>query len=833
MDDHRWKQIERVYLAALDAPDRAVFLDETCSTDPELRIAVALLLTQEPSTVSLLGQLALQGSGTSSAPYPIACAPLAPDSQFGPYRIVEMLGSGGSSDVYKAQDPRLGRFVALKVFDGTRVTEEFRSRFARESRAAASLNHPNIATVYEVGEADRAWFIAMEFIDGMTLRDAFNNPACSLRQRLQYLAQAASGVARAHASGMAHCDLKPDNIMVTRDGLVKVLDFGLARLTGSSDVDGARLEGTIGYMSPEQAAGRSIDGRSDIFSFGCMLFEAVTGRLPFPTTRWLESLMQAPTPRLEPQTQGAPDGLQSLIDACLVKNPVQRLSSLEEVSLRLQTILQAPSRLRRWSIAAAVAAVIVVSAIAYWQWPTPPPPGSVAVIPFASAGSTPDGRELAETVSEGIINALAQLEDLKVIARTSSFRFGTESLDVPAVARTLGVQTLVVGRVVVTKGQLAINAELVNGADGRLMWGSEYTPSLAGSPNVETQIAREIARRVRSRLTPTDQRRLDKTVHPNAEAYSSLLRGRYEMSLYTLPSARRAADHFKQALGIDSNYALANAELANAYRRLTSFGDLKPEEALRSGEQAALKALRIDEELPEAHAALAGIYRDRWQWMEAEREYRRAIELSPSFGPARQALAIGLTITGQADAAIEEIVRARELDPVGLPGAIESAAVFYNLRLYDRALATLMDAASFAGLAPELWTWVGIASGGKRDFTGAVKAFERAIDLEKPTTSTRCYYVHALARAGRREDAMRELRALQRSGEVVGPSFLAIAYLGLGDREAALKQLEAGFKHREPLMQYIVVESYLDEVMNDPRFQKIVAGMGLAPARRS
>lgn len=829
MDDQRWKQIEGVYLAALDAADPAAVLD-TCRDDTELRHAVEMLLTQEPSTVSVLGRLAL--GDEAGAPASTTRTLLTPDSEFGHYRILERLGSGGSSDVYKAYDARLDRHVALKIFDSTRVNPQFRSRFDRESRAAASLNHPNIATVYEIGETGSSWFIAMEYVDGITLRAAFDDARCTLMQRLRYLAQAASGLARAHASGMAHCDLKPDNIMVARDGLVKVLDFGLARPAGSSEADGL-FEGTIGYMSPEQAAGKAIDARSDVFSFGCILFEAITGALPFPTgPRWLDRLMHAPAPPL--QNADAPAGLAPLIDGCLEKDPQARLPTLEKVHERLQAILdRSPWARRRWIVAAAVCAVAALSAVAYWRGGVSAPPGSVAVIPFVSVAPTPETRRLADDLSEGVMNALMQLPDLKVIARSSSFRFHGESLDVLNVARTLGVQALVTGRIVDRGGRISIRAELISGRDGTVMWDSEYTPDTRSVRDVEAQIAREIARRVRSELTPADQRRLEKAVYPNAEAYSLLLLGRYEMSLYTPDSAQKAARYFEQALGIDPSYALANAELANAYRRLATSGRLQPAEALLRGEQAALKAIAIDDELPDAHAALAGIKRDRWQWADAEREYRRAIALSSSFGPARQALAISLTLTGNRDAAVAEITRARELDPVGLPGAVESAAVFYNLRLYDRALATIRDAANLDGLAAVLSTWNGIVSGGKGDFAGAVTAFERAIALGDTTASTRCYQVHALARVGRREEALRALRELKRDDQVIAPSFLAIAYVGLGDRENAIASLQAGYAARDPLLQYIVVESFLDPLMDDPRFKQIVAGMGLPQPRRS
>jgi serine/threonine protein kinase/tetratricopeptide (TPR) repeat protein len=834
MDDQRWRQIEDVYLAALDAPDRVALLAETCRDDPELLAAVEILLQEEPSTVSLFGRLTLDSLGAAGPP--TRRAPLAPDSELGIYRIVELLGSGGSSDVYKAYDTRLDRHVALKVFDGTRVTEEFRSRFARESRAAASLNHPNIATVYDVGEADGCWFIAMEFIDGVTLRATFADASTSLRQRLEYLAQAASGVARAHANGIAHCDLKPENLMVTRDGLVKVLDFGLARLTGSRDATGPRFEGTLGYMSPEQVSGKPLHTSSDVFSFGCILFEAAVGRLPFPPApRWIDGLMNTPAPRLETiMTSAVPAGLADLIDDCLEKDGSRRLPSLEDVSRRLQHILQQGSpRVGRSVIAAMTLVTAAIAAVTYWQWPAVPPAGSVAVIPFVTTDATPNARRLADELSEGVINALTQLSDLKVIARSSSSRFAGDSLDIPDVARTLGVRTLVTGKIVDINGRLRVRTELVSGNDGTVMWAADFMPSLANIADVESQIAREIASRVRSELTPADQRRLDRAVHPNTEAYSLLLRGRYEMSLYTTESAQRAASYFEQALGIDPSYALANAELANAYRFLATSGSLKASDALHRGEQAALRAVALDDELPEAHAALAGIRRDRWQWLDAEREYRRAIDLSPSFGPARQALAIALTLTRNDESAVAEITRARELDPVGLPGAVESAAVFYNLRQYDRARATLAEAATLDGLASVLWRWNGIVSGGSGDFVTAVSAFERAIQLGDTTAATRSYYVHALARAGRRAQARRELRALQRGDAAVAPSFLAIAYLGIGERERAIAQLQAGYAARDPLLQYIVVESYLDALMDDPRFKKIVDGMGLPQPRRS
>jgi serine/threonine protein kinase/tetratricopeptide (TPR) repeat protein len=848
VDHQRWKEIEALYLAALDAPDQRSFVEEACQGDADLLQEVEQLLTQEPGTVRLFDRLmsrALSGEAASSTHTFLAIG-----SALGVYRIFELLGSGGSSDVYKAFDTRLDRFVALKVFTHATLTDDFRDRFVREAKAAASLNHPNIATVYEVGQDESHWYIAMEYVDGVTLREKLEDPECSISERLGYLTQAADALARAHSRRIVHCDLKPENIMLGPDGLVKVLDFGLARLvhaspSHSSSITPAavdepaveqprpRIEGTIGYMSPEQVAGQEVGLRSDVFAFGCMLFEAAANRLPF----WSESLvgslyslMNEPPPRLEAFTSDAPVGLQELVDECLAKDPAARLPSMEDVSERLQTIAQprplAVGRLQ-WGAVALLAAAL--GGFSYWQWSTQPEAASVAVLPFVNAQSTPEGAVLAEGISEGLINALTQLPDLKVIARSSSFRFPGNAPDVQSIARTLGVRTLVTGRVAESDGRLRVTAELVNGADGTALWGAEYSGPVADLSDIQAQIENEVARRVRSSgLTPLDQRILAKTIHPNPDVNSLLLRGRYQMSLYTPESTQKAASYFEQALGIDQGYAVANAELANVYRRLGGAGIFKPGEALPLAEQAALKAIAADDELPAAHTVLADIKRDHWEWAAANREYRRAIQLSSSYVPAHQGLAISLSVMGQADAAVAELSRVLDLDPIGLSSAIDSAAVFYNVRRFDRALELLNRTTRRDPQAPAVWMWIGLVTGGSGDFTGALAAFDKAIQRGDNTTATMCYYIHALARSGQRDEALRRLDTLERGAAFVPPSSLAIAYAGLGDRDRAIGRLQAGFTARDPLLQYIVVEPFLDSLKSDSRFQAIVTGMGLS-----
>ena len=392
MNHERWKAAADLYFQALEAPDARAFLDDACKGDPELRQEVELLLKQDHDTVHLFDRQACIDDLEAAQDRQL----LAPGSTLGQYQILQLLGSGGSSDVYKAFDSRLERNVALKVFANATLTADFRARFAREAKVAASLNHPNIATVYDVGEAGRHWYIAMEYVDGVALREKFNDSTCSLSERLDYLGQAAGALARAHATGLVHCDLKPENIILTGDGLVKVLDFGLARQVQAGAVEQPRagIEGTVGYMSPEQAARQPISAHSDVFAFGCMLFEAAANRLPFwspSVTGALENLRHADPPRLSAFAQKLPAGLQELVDDCLAKDPAARLRSMQDVSVRLHAIAHKKSRTGgrlAWGMAALLA---VSAAFGYWQWRNQSPAASVAVIPFVNARSTPEG----------------------------------------------------------------------------------------------------------------------------------------------------------------------------------------------------------------------------------------------------------------------------------------------------------------------------------------------------------------------------------------------------------------------------------------------------------
>jgi eukaryotic-like serine/threonine-protein kinase len=847
----RWQEIERLYFSALESDEPRAFLAEQCKDDPELEREVLLVIEEEPQTVTLFGR-AFSSSGLSAIKPP-ARELLQIDSLFGPYVVKEHLGSGGSSDVYKAFDPRLDRFVALKVFAQTALAAALRPRFVLEARAAAGVNHPNIATIYEVGEVGPSCYLTMECIDGVRLRDKIGDRTCSEHQRFDYLMQVGRALERAHEHGIVHCDLKPENVMITGDGLVKILDFGLARLMKDvrggpalrgaavpeavADVIPAAIEGTVGYMSPEQAAGQTLDQRSDVFSFGCMLFEAVTNELPFwdeSAGKALHRLLHEPPPHVASIVGGRSGELQSLLDTCLAKNRNDRCRSMAEVNARLRTLPEArvpdqPNTLRpsRWMAATALAGILV-SAVGAWQWRAPAPDASVAVIPFArSTDLVEEGAVLADGLSDGLINALSQLPDVKVIARTSSSRLSPMNLDVKRAARMLGTRTVVIGRVDHTSGKLAVRVELLNGVDGTVMWSSDYYPDRANLIDVQGDLAREIARRVRSKLTVADEQRLSRTLSRNSEAYGLLLRGRYQMGLYSPESTQKALALFEQAVGLDPGFALARAELANTYRRLGGAGIIDPAEAIPHAEREALLAIRGDADMAEAHTILGDIHRDRWQWDAAEREYRRAIELSASYVPAHQGLGLLMSLRGGGDAAAEQVVRARELDPIGVSGAIDAAAVFYNIRRFDRALETLRAALNLDSTASAAWTWMGIVNGGKGQFAEAVGALERAMSMGDDTVATKCYYVHALAKIGRHADAMRQLDIVLKGSKFVPPSSLAIAYVGIGRQDRAMEALERAYAARDPLLQYVGVEAHLDALQRDLRFRDLMTRIGL------
>lgn len=785
--------------------------------------------------------------------------PLPSGSQFGSYAIMGRLGAGGMGEVYKARDVRLDRDVALKILPETLATLDFRRRFLREAKTAASVTHPNIAHVYEIGEESGTCFIAMELVDGGTLRHMMSeSPPRPIPELLGYLQQAAEAIAKAHSRGVVHRDLKPDNIMVTRDGYAKVLDFGLAKLIEKCQEPAAQAAaapvtetirpvstagfpmGTIGYMSPEQAEGKpDVDERSDVFSFGCILHEVATGQQPFAgesVIRAFHNLVYEPAARIPESRAGVPASLQAIIDRCLVKDPSQRTFTMAEVaralkepaaSLRAAHTTRSLSR-KPWVSAAALLLLIACGAVLLRFYPTGRASiPSLAVIPFVNASHSADSEYLSDGISESLINALAAVPGLKVVARTSSFKFKGPDLDVRQAARSLGVETLVTGRVVPVGARLRVSVDLVNGADGTEIWGNQYSSEVAGLPNLQAEISSEIADHVRRGLTASERENLARPKSGNGEAWELLYRGKYQLGLYTPEGTRKAAAFFEQAVAADPQFALPQAELAYAYRLLSGGALEDPKKMAPLAEAAARKAIALDDSVAEGHAALGDILRDRWDWKGSESEYQRALALNPTLAEAHDGYAILLSVLSRHDEAIAEIRRMKERDPLSILAAVDLGAMYYNAGRYQQALDALQDAVNVDPTTPMTDSWMGIVYGATGRFSDAIREYEKAIARGDTASATRCYYAYSLARAGRSSDALGVLEDLHSSHTFVPPTGLAIVYTGLGRTEAAIRALDQAFRERDPMLQYLNVEPHFNAIRADPRFQELIRKVGL------
>ena len=697
---------------------------------------------------------------------------LPPGTQLGRYEIRTLLGAGGMGEVYLAQDTSLNRKVALKVLPAEVASNEDRMRrFKQEATSAASLNHPSIAHIYEIGAAEGLNFIAMEYIEGTTLRAKIHHEPEELSKLLRVLQHVAEGLAKAHDTGIVHRDLKPDNIMITTDGHAKVLDFGLAKLiepqTSSGSISSEEptilqhstpglILGTMGYMSPEQAQGKTkeIDHRSDIFSFGCILFEAITGKKAFAGKDQIETLnkiIREPAPPLTAFNPDAPPDLQRIVRRCLAKDADERYQDIKDVAIELKEVRRAmqeaspdttvppgssgsreartmwdsettrvqsrppvttgpessPSTrvssaefiitgLRRHKIATAISALlIVVIAVAFvfgirsylHAASTEVAVESIAVIPFVNQSKDPNSEWISDGLTESIINNLTQLPNLKVVARSSVFRYKGREGDPLAIGKELGVRAVLTGRLMQRGDSMVISAELTDIRDNKQLWGEQYEKQLADMLSVQREIAREITNNLRPTLSGVEQSRMDKQYTANPEAYQLYLKGRFYWNKRTPADFRKAIGFFEQAIQKDPSYALAYSGLADTYALLSAYTNEPPKELMPKAKEAALKALALDDKLAEAHASLGQIveYYD-YDFVTSRKEYNRALELNPNYATGHQWLAEHFASLGRFDEAMAAMRRALELDPLSVIINRVYADILVDARRFDEAI---------------------------------------------------------------------------------------------------------------------------------------------------
>ncbi len=782
-------------------------------------------------------------------------------------------------EVYLALDTKLDRKVAIKVLGPDWVAEEnLRKRLLREAQAAAKLDHPNICAVYDVNEADSLTYIVMQYIEGETLADKMDRNSLPLSTVLAIAEQAAEALAEAHSHGLVHRDIKPENMMITPRGQLKILDFGLAKQMRSSspvDIDAPTATllskpglviGTVPYMSPEQLKGEPVDACSDIFSLGVTFYEMLAGKHPFKDKSAAVTISRImlgdPIPTEHFQTQASPE-LQAVLGKMLCKDKAARYQSAQDL---LADLRQLPAKLsathaqadatatkefsaitpqeglagrilskvrrHKWAVLVSALALILLGA-AISRWGSTEHLDSLAVLPFSYVSSdaqlmaNPDREYLSDGLTESIINNLSQLANLKVIARSSVFRYRGRERDVQAIGRALNVRAVLVGDITQTGDELKITVELMDVQQNSSIWGDTYRRKTGDIHTVQQEIARNVSEKLRLKLTRADQAQLAKSYTESGEAYEAYLKGRYHWNQRTEEGFKQATNFFQEAIVKDPTYALAYTGLADCYTLRSDYGFLAPKEGYALAKGAVTLALKYDDSLAEAHTSLASIKAvTDWDWQGAENEYRRAIELNPRYPTAHHWYAAQLLLQGRLDEALQEIKKAQQLDPFSLAINKDFAVILLYARDYDKALEqcrkTLEIEPTFGGMS------VYIA----QIYQLQQKYQEATAELEKaraaaPKDSEIAYALgQAYALLGRKDEALKISNELKQDMSV--PKEAAYLYELLGEREQAVAILQKAKENHYLSVAEVKMDPRLTELRKDSRVVQLLQEIGLS-----
>jgi TolB-like protein/Tfp pilus assembly protein PilF len=778
---------------------------------------------------------------------------LPPGRRLGPYEILSPLGAGGMGEVLKAKDTRLQRTVAVKVLTSELASDaERRSRFEREAHAASALNHPNITTVFDIGEEEGTHYIVMELVEGKTLRELLNEGPLPTEMMLPLATQIAGGLGKAHAAGIVHRDLKPENLMVTEDGLVKILDFGLAKLMPqSSDVEseaptetratrqGAVL-GTVPYMSPEQAASRALDYRSDQFSFGSILYEMATGQRAFQkdtTPETLAAIIKDDPKPIRKLNDTVPVALSPIVERCLAKDPAGRYESTADLAKELQAVPEAPSAWRapRRVLWTAVGVLIALLAVAMrpqlaglWHQLSsragPAPIESIVVLPLRNLSGDSEQEYFADGMTEGLITNLAKIGALKVISRSAAMRYKGTDMPLAEVASDLEVDAVVEGSAVRVGDSVQIMAQLIDPETEQALWAESYERKLENVLVLQGEVAQAIAGKIGVALTPEETGRLERVRSVDPAAHDAYLKGTYQWKTLTPEALDTAQRYFELALENDPSYAPAYGGISFVWmaRATATAAAALPHEAAPKSREAALRSLELDNALAEPHFALAAIatWYD-WDWPTAEREFRRALELNPNFADAHCFYALFLTAMGRLTEARAQMERALELDPFSFMYRSYLGIVHERSRRYDEAIAQYNS-----GLALEpnfVDAWAGL-----RNVFHMRGMREDALDSARRVFDARGEHdaLEALeqgnADGGYSEAMRRAAESLAARGDVTHAIRIATHYTYAGENERALEWLEEAYQARLQNMIYLRVYPKWDPLRSEPRFQDLI-----------
>jgi TolB-like protein/Tfp pilus assembly protein PilF len=744
------------------------------------------------------------------------------------YQILQDLGSGGSGLVYSAQDLKLGRKVALKVLPEPRGRDPQALRlFMREARAASAINHPNICTVYEVEEHEGRPFIVMELLEGHTLKHKIGGRPLDNETLLDLALGFAEGLETAHAQGIVHRDVKPANLFVTARGQAKILDFGLAKQQAPGGDTGETTQpltlpglthGTLSYMSPEQARGEPVDARTDVFSFGAVLYEMATGRQAFHarnTAEGLELLLNGQPQPPESLNPAVPAELCRVIEKALQKDRKARYQSAGELVAELK-------RLKREVELGRTAAFDGRGAAATL--------GSLAILPFENTAGDPEAEYLCEGVPEGLINSLSALLGLRVMAHSTVSRYKGRSVEPQKAGRELGVAAVLCGRVSLRGGALVITAELLDVERGWQLWGERYNRRTDDLPAVEEEIVREITRKLKLRVTGEQDKRLARRAAHNPAAHHAYLAGRYHWNKWTPEGFLAAIGHYERAIAADPGSALGYAGLADGFNLLGLYALRAPKDAFPQAEAAALKALSLDPDLAEAHSALGTArFFHEWDWPAASADFRRALELNPGYAWGHHGYSSALSAMGRHEEAIAEARTALETDPFSLVGILNLGWAAFNARRYDEVAEQCRRALELDQNFVRARELMGMAHALGKRADDALAEARRVLAAHdgSPRSLAVCGYVFATC--GSREEArqiVETLRTLAAQRYVPALS-LAFVSAALGKSDTAFGWLERAHDEQDSLLVGLRVDPRLDKLRGDERFSDLEERVGL------
>ena len=798
------------------------------------------------------------------------------------YRIVEKLGAGGMGEVYLAEDTKLSRKVAIKVLPSeSRGDQSAHKRLRREAQSAAGLDHPNICAIHEVGEEDGRSFIVMQYVEGETLAARIQRGPIELRESLDIAVQVADALAEAHSRGIIHRDIKPSNIMITARRQVKVLDFGLAKVihpamsldsiaeTESLLSEPGIIIGTVPYMSPEQVRGETLDARSDIFSFGAVVYEVIAGRQPFAAesaVATLSAILTHEAPPLARYADDVPEELQRIVRKCLEKDRERRYQMMHDVTVDLENVRRereaAQSGLRgeqttrtiaaartdpfarrhglfrhRFVVGVVVLALIAIAAIVFARVLRRSPAivaseiKSLAVLPLENLSGDPTQEYFADGMTEALISNLAQIRALNtVISRTSVMRYKGSGKSLPEIAAELKVDAVIEGTVQRSGGRVRVTARLIPATTESPLWSREYNRDESDVLKLQSDVARAVADEIRIQVTPQERARLGAARNINPEAHDAYLLGRHHLRSNE-EDLRQAIEHFERAIQLARDYAAAYAGLSNAWRIRGRFGAKDVKEALPLALDAALKAVALDPQLAEAHVALSAVKGK--DWAGAEQELIRALELDPNSAEAHEGYADLLMALARHAEAIREIQRAEELDPLSSEIQSRYGRVLYRARKYEEAVPHLQRAIELdpnPGNSMPYWIRAELyAEMGRYDEAiGSLKEYQLH---GGSTLGISAAIAGVYARMGKPNEARRMLAQLKATTDPTrfSDTPVARAYAALGDKDEAFKVLFRLVEERELYATYIKADPPLDSLHSDPRWKELLRRMNLPP----